>query len=209
MIHDITPMITERLAVFPGDTHASREVLMDMRKGDTLTLSTLRSTVHLGAHTDAPSHYGKNAPTIEQMPLDLYMGPCQVVTPRPITEPNYRVTPDDIQTEIIEPRVLIRTGTFPDPNHFNRDFAAISTELVEYLADRGVSLVGIDTPSVDTAEAKVLEAHHAFLRRGVAILEGIVLTNVPDGRYELIAPPLKLAGFDASPVRAVLRDLDE
>ena len=141
------------------------------------------------------------------MPIDLYIGPCQVVTPRPITEPSHRLTPEDIDAIITEPRVLIRTDSFPDPTHFNNDFAAISTDLVDHLADSGVRLVGIDTPSVDTAEAKTLDAHHAFLRRGVAILEGIVLTDVPDGRYELIALPLKLAGFDASPVRAVLARL--
>ncbi len=208
MIHDITPMITDHLAVFPGDTPASRKVLMDMSKGDNLTLSTLTTTVHLGAHVDAPSHYGKDATTIAKMPLDLYLGPCQVITPRPVSTPEYRLVPSDIECEITEPRVLLRTESFPDPNTFNTDFTALSADLVDFFADKGVRLVGIDTPSVDPAEARDLTAHHQFLHRNVAILEGIVLTDVPDGRYELIALPLKLAGFDASPVRAVLRELD-
>ncbi|MEQ9616987.1 MAG: cyclase family protein [Phycisphaerales bacterium] len=207
MIHDITPLITEKLAVFPGDTPASRRVLMDMAKGDNITLSTLNTTVHLGAHADAPLHYGKDATPIASMPLDLYLGPCQVITPRAVSTPAYRLTPDDIETEITEQRVLIHTGSYPDPRHFNTDFTALSTELIEHFADLGVRLIGIDTPSVDPAEARDLTAHHTFLARNVAILEGIVLTDVPDGRYELIALPLKLAGFDASPVRAVLREL--
>ena len=198
-------MITDRLAVFPGDTPASRKKLMDMHAGDALTLSTLNTTVHLGAHVDAASHYGKDAPTIEQMPLDLYLGPCQVVTPRKPIGPKHRLTVEDFGAPITEQRVLIRTESYADPNHFDPDFTALSVELVDHLADAGVRLVGIDTPSVDVSTAKDLIAHHAFLRRGLAIMEGIVLTGVPDGRYELIALPLKLEGFDASPVRAVLR----
>jgi len=208
MIHDITPAITEALAVFPGDTPASRHVLLDMHKGDVLTLSGIQSTVHLGAHVDAPSHYGKDAPTIEQMPLDLYIGPCQVITPKPCDTPYYRITPDDLRTEITEQRVLLRTNSYPDPMVFKKDFTAVSPELVDHLANRGVRLVGIDTPSVDISVEKDLVSHHAFLRRDVAILEGIVLTDVPDGVYELIALPLKLKGFDASPVRAVLREIE-
>ena len=143
------------------------------------------------------------------MPLDLYIGPCQVVTPRPVSRPEYRLVPGDIECEITERRVLLRTESYPDPNTFNTDFTALSADLVDFFADKGVRLVGIDTPSVDPAEVRDLTAHHQFLHRNVAILEGIVLTDVPDGRYELIALPLKLAGFDASPVRAVLRELAE
>jgi len=100
---------------------------------------------------------------------------------------------------------LLCTGTYPDPERFTTDFAALSPELVEFLHDQGVSLVGIDTPSVDLFDSKALEAHQAFLRHNVSILEGLVLAHVPPGSYELIALPLRLEGFDASPVRAVLR----
>ena len=79
MIYDISPPITPGLAVFPGDTPVSREVLLDMQRGDPLTLSTLRATVHLGAHADAPSHYGRDGRTIDQQSLDLYCGPCRVI----------------------------------------------------------------------------------------------------------------------------------
>ncbi len=88
---------------------------------------------------------------------------------------------------------------------FTEDFAALSVELVGELVRRGVTLVGVDTPSVDLYSAKDLVAHHACLRGDLAILEGLVLAGVPDGVYELLALPLKLAGFDGSPVRAILR----
>ncbi|MFQ5462158.1 MAG: cyclase family protein [Phycisphaerae bacterium] len=203
MAYDITPPISDALKVWPGDTPPSREVLCDMHDGANLTLSTLHATVHLGAHVDAPSHYGTDAPSMETRPVDLYVGPCQVITvevPR-----GARIERDALGESIQAPRVLLHTDTYPDPCCFNKDFAALSAELVDRLAGEGVRLVGIDTPSVDLFESKDLPVHKAFLRHDMAILEGIVLNDVPDGLYELIALPLKLVGFDASPVRAILR----
>ena len=207
MIYDITPPISPRLAVWPGDTLPTREVLCDIGRGDNITLSTLRATVHLGAHADAPSHYGANAPEIHDRSLDYYLGPCQVVR---LTPPRgTRITPatlaHPVPVEIRAERVLFATGTFPDPENFTTDFAALSPELVDYLAGRGVRLVGIDTPSVDLFDSKDLPAHLRFLHHDMAILECLHLAEVPEGLYELIALPLKLVGFDASPVRAILR----
>lgn len=204
MIHDITPPITPSLKVWPGDTPPSREVLSDMRDGANLTLSTLRATVHLGAHADGPNHYGARAPGIDERRLDYYLGRCQVVHVN--ASPRTRVTADMLPA-IDAPRVLIATGTYPDPTVFNEDFAALAPELVEALHAGGVITIGIDTPSVDLFDSKDLPAHKAFLAHDVAVLEGLLLRDVPDGVYELIALPLKLVAFDASPVRAVLRSL--
>lgn len=203
MIYDITPPVSERLRVWPGDTPPAREVLCDLERGDNLTLSTLHATVHLGAHADAPSHYGKGAPTISERSLDYYLGPCQVV--RVAVEPNTRITPAMLSSEIRAERLLLATGSYPDPHRFNEDFAALAPELVRFLHERGVRLVGIDTPSVDLFSSKDLPSHHACLECDLAILEGLVLEGVPEGLYELIALPLRLVGFDASPVRAILR----
>ncbi len=202
MIYDISPLISPRLAVWPGDTPPSREVLCDLARGDNITLSTLRATVHLGAHADAPSHYG-DGPAIDRRELDYYLGPCQVM--RVKVERGQRVTPSMLSEGVVSSRLLLATGTFPDPESFNTDFAALSVDLIDFLHDQGVRLVGIDTPSVDLFESKDLPAHRAFLRHDMAILEGLVLRDVPAGTYELIALPLRLEGFDASPVRAVLR----
>ncbi len=201
---DITPAIGPALAVWPGDTPLTREVLLDLQAGDTVTLSTLRATVHLGAHADAPSHYGADAPTIDQRDLTLYVGPCQVI--HVLAARGQRITAGDFpNVEITEPRVLIATNTFPDSTRFNEDFAALAPDLVDWLHARRVRLVGIDTPSVDLFSDRALRSHQRFLAHDMAILEGLVLKDVPAGVYELLALPLKLAGFDASPVRAVLR----
>ncbi len=204
MLYDITPELSPNLAVWPGDTPLSREVLLDMAQGANLTLSTLHATVHLGAHADAPSHYGAQAPAIDGRELERYLGPCQVMSVS--VERGCRLAPEALGP-VTEERLLIRTGTYPDPNSFNEDFAALSPELIDRLCADGVRLVGVDTPSVDLFHSKDLPAHGACLRHDTAILEGLVLSDVPDGRYELIALPLRLAGFDASPVRAVLRSI--
>jgi arylformamidase len=205
MLYDISPAITRDLRVWPGDTPLSREVLLDMREGANITLSTLRATVHLGAHADAASHYGKDAAGIESRRLEDFLGPCQII--HVDAAPRYRILPNDLPAPIKAPRLLFRTNTYSDPTVFNEDFAALSPELVDHLSQLGVRLVGIDTPSVDLFDSTDLPSHKAFLRHDMAILEGLVLTDVPEGLYELIALPLKLVGFDASPVRAVLRTL--
>ncbi len=205
MIYDLSPAIGASLKVWPGDTPPSREILLDMARGDNLTLSTLRSTVHAGAHADAPSHYGRDGCTIDKCDLARYIGPCQVV--RVPAARNSRVAVSDLTGDIHTERVLLATGTYPDPNRFNEDFAALAPELVDTLYERGVRLIGVDTPSVDLFTSKDLPAHRRFLANDMAILEGLVLHDVPEGDYELIALPLKLVGFDASPVRAVVRTL--
>lgn len=204
-LFDISPRIDSALQVFPGDTPPVREVRLDLQKGDAVTLSTLHATVHLGAHLDAPSHYGRDGRTIDALALAVGLGPCQVV--RVAVERGGCLAPERIDAEIRTPRVLFATGTFPDPTRWNDDFAAVAPECIDWLADQGVRLVGIDTPSIDPAASKALPAHRRALARDLAILEGIVLTDVPAGAYELIALPLRLVGFDASPVRAVLREL--
>lgn len=206
MIHDITPPVTPNLRVWPGDTPPSREVLLDMQTGDNITLSTLHSTVHAGAHADGPNHYGKDAPAIHERDLNYYIGPCQVV--RADVPRGARVGKEHLMDVITEERVLIATGTYPDPTHFNEDFAGLQPDLVAWLNQRGVRTIGVDTPSVDLFTSKDLPAHQMFLQCDMAILEGLVLKDVEPGRYELIALPLKLVGFDASPVRAVLRTLE-
>ena len=116
--------------------------------------------------------------------------------------------PDDLEAPITEPRVLIATESWPDDTTFTKTYAGLGIELVAHLAANSVITVGVDTPSVDTADSKDLPAHHAIRDADVAIIEYLRLASVPSGVYELIALPLKLVGFDASPVRAILRTLD-
>ena len=215
-LYDISPPVGPSLAVFPGDTPLTREVLLDMAKGDSMTLSTLHSTVHLGSHLDAPSHYGRDGETIDVRPLELFVGPARLI--RLAIERGGMITVAAVESALtadeqtvagdeLPERVLLATGTYPDPSFFNLDYAPMDPRLVDWLSNRGVRLVGVDTPSFDSSDSKDLPAHNAMLRNDMNILEGLVLDGVPGGIYELIALPLRLVGFDGSPVRAVLREL--
>ena len=204
MIIDISPEISQSIAVFPGDTPFSKETALSFENGDHLMLSSINSTVHLGAHTDAPCHYSKNGDSIEKAKLDNYVGPSQVIEIN--INRGQRILPEHLNgQQILAPRILFKTNSFPDPNNWNDDFNALSAELIDYLHHEGVFLVGIDTPSVDLANDQDLLSHTKIAEFELSILEGIVLKDVPEGLYELIALPLPLKGLDASPVRAILR----
>ena len=202
-IIDISPIISEEIDVWPGDTPYKREVLMDVDKGDHLGLSKITTTLHLGAHTDAPNHYGKQADGMSSRSLNYYFGPCQIISTK--TPKGERVLLEHLQTqEINAPRVILKTSSFLDHNNWNDDFCSLSVELINFLAQKNVLLVGIDTPSVDPISSKDLPSHHEILKHNMAILEGVILEHVEDGLYTLSALPLNLKSADASPVRAVL-----
>jgi len=208
VLYDISPPISEKTAVWPGDKPFERHWAMQTSQGLHMDLSAIHTTLHIGAHADAPSHYHAGAATIDQIDLDPYLGPCWVIEKKSVglfvTEDDYRSLFEE--HEKVE-RILFRTNSQPDTEIFNADFVAFAPEAVEWLGQRGVKLLGIDTASVDPFTSKTLTAHKTFLKYGIRNLEGLVLTGVPEGRYELIALPLKIAGADASPVRAVLRTL--
>lgn len=202
-IIDISPLITDQIAIWPGDTPLRRHVLCDINSGSNIDLSSINSTVHIGAHADAPRHYNKQGVTIDAVSLEPYLGTCFVHS----VENKALIMPSDCKIPIAMgvKRVLFKTGSFPDPNIFNKNFSAFSPEAIETLALAGVVLVGIDTPSVDPFDSKALPAHQKLFDWNIRNLEGLVLSHVVDGIYELIALPLPLSGFDASPVRAILR----
>lgn len=205
-IYDISPVISEKTAVFPGDTPYQRERLMAFDQGNHLELSTIKTTVHLGAHTDAPIHYHKDGVGMEKRSLDHYLGRCQVI--ECTLSPRERIKPEHIVDIVIfEKRVLFKTSSFTNPNQWHDNFNSLSSELIFELHKKGVITVGIDTPSVDLSDDKILESHHAIYECDMAILEGIILEDVRPGTYELIALPLPLKGADASPVRAILREI--
>lgn len=206
-IFDISPVISPETAVWPGDLALSRQVSMDCHQGDHLTLSSIATTLHIGAHGDAPSHFSAQGKTIDQVSLEAYIGPCAVVTC--LRGSGLLVRGEDLAGRVVPGcrRVLVRTLSYPDLRSFNRDFVAFHPSAIQYLGSLGVILVGIDTPSVDLFESKDLPSHHELARQGMLNLEGLDLRDVDDGEYELIALPLRLKGCDASPVRAILRSL--
>jgi len=203
---DISPVLDAAIAVWPGDVPFARSVSHDIDAGAHLTLSDVRTTLHAGAHADAPSHYAAGGADIASRSLDYYIGQCIVVHVN--VNRGDRIRPMHIAGKgITAPRVLFRTGTFPDPRNWNDDFASLSPEVIDVLHGHGVILVGIDTPSVDPFESKALESHQALAEYDMANLEGLVLEGVAEGAYELIAAPLRIRAGDASPVRALLRTI--
>lgn len=205
---DISPRIHPGIAVWPGDTSFTRDIACAISEGANIDLSSIHTTVHLGAHTDAPNHYVGDGVGIGARALERYLGACLVV--QVTVARGARIYPADLPNDFpdhLPERVLFRTGTYPDPDRWNDDFASLSPELIAHCFDRGACLMGIDTPSIDPFDSKLLESHHAIAERDMAILEGVVLEHVEPGLYELIALPLKIEGADASPVRAVLRTL--
>ena len=206
MLYDLSPTIRQGTPVWPGDTPYTASFTWSIADGATVNVSAITTTPHLGSHADAPLHTEPRGEGIADLALERYLGPCRVVKvpPLPLIEPRHV---DGL--DLASPRrLLFKSESVRDRKSFPERFSALSPELAGLLAERGVLLVGLDTPSVDPFDSKTLDAHHALARGGVAILEGLVLDGVPEGVYELIALPLKLAGLDASPVRAVLRSLE-
>ena len=206
MLYDLSPLVVSSLPVWPGDTPFSTRLAWSIAEGGSVNLTTLTTTPHLGSHADAPFHTEADGVGIEAMPLEPYLGLCRVVEvpAEPLIRPEHLAGVDLSAT----PRLLLKTGSVTDPDRFPERFSALSPDLARALVAARVKLVGLDTPSVDPFDSKTLDAHHILFQGGVANLEGLRLEHVPPGDYELIALPLRLAGLDASPVRAVLRTIE-
>jgi arylformamidase len=202
---DISPTISAAIPVWPGDTPFEASPTWEIKDGCPVHVSRMTMTTHLGAHTDAPSHYDPAGRSIEAVDLAPYLGPCRVIHCIGVATVQPEHVADYIQDA--PPRVLLRTYKSAPQQAWDPAFPAIAPDTIALLAAKGVILIGTDAASLDPQDSKRLPAHHAVRRHAMAILEGIVLDGVPPGDYELIALPLKLAGMDASPVRAILRAL--
>ncbi|QOY93125.1 arylformamidase [Massilia sp. UMI-21] len=202
---DISPTISAAIPVWPGDTPFAASPTWQIQDGCPVRVSRMTMTTHLGAHTDAPSHYDPAGSAIDAVDLRPYIGPCRVI--HCIGAGAVEAAHLEGKLDGVPPRVLLRTYASAPQTAWDPAFAAVTPAAIALLASRGAILVGTDTPSLDPQDSKTLDAHHAVRANGMAILEGIVLDEVPEGDYELLALPLKLAGMDASPVRAVLREL--
>lgn len=177
-----------------------------MSRGDTNNSSSVHTSVHAGTHVDAPFHFVADGQTIESLPLETFIGPARVCA----VEAGSHITAADVRRAdlVNETRVLFKTrnSTLLKKGVYDPAFAPFSVEAAEALVALGVKLVGLDYLSAAAATEQV-PVHRAFLDRGVILLEGVDLSAVPPGRYELFCPPVKLAGSDGAPCRAVLREL--
>lgn len=203
---DISPPVHAGSPVFPGDAPFRSVWAARIGPGCPVNVSTLTLSPHTGAHADAPLHYDDAGAPAGALDLEPYLGPCRVIHAigrGPLVRAEHLAH----ALHALPPRVLVRTYERAPVGRWDPALAAFAPEAVEQLADLGVRLVGIDTASIDPAASKTLDSHQAVRRRGLRVLENLVLDDVPEGDYELIALPLKLTTADASPVRAVLREL--
>ena len=201
---DISPPVHGGTPVFPGDAAYAQTWAATIGLGCPVNVGTLRLSPHTGAHADAPLHYANDGVPAGLLDLEPYLGPCRVIhalAARPL------VRWSDLAHALdgLPPRVLVRTYARMPVDRWDPDLPAFAPETVERLADAGVRLIGIDSASIDPADSKSLDSHQVIRRRDLRVLENLVLDDVPEGDYELIALPLKLVTADASPVRAVLR----
>jgi len=203
---DISPAVHADSPVFPGDTPYRQQWAARISPGCPVNVSAITFSPHVGAHADAPLHYDPQGAAIGEVDLQPYLGPCRVVhalAAGPLVMPSHLTH----ALERLPPRVLVRTcARFPH-TAFDAQLTALHPDTLRLLAAQGVRLVGIDSASVDRADSKTLDSHQVLRALDMRVLENLCLDDVPEGDYELIALPLKLSTADASPVRAVLREL--
>ena len=203
---DISPPVHAGAPVFPGDTAYSQQWATTIGPGCPVNVSAITLSPHVGAHADAPLHYDAQGAAIGAVSLDAFIGPCRVIHAigcGPLIKPEHIAH----ALNRLPPRVLVRVYERQPQDAFDNALPAFAPETVEQLADLGAQLIGIDSASIDPANSKALDSHQVIRRRGLRVLENLLLDDVPEGDYELIALPLKLTTADASPVRAVLREL--
>ena len=207
-IYDISQTLSERIAVWPGDQKFRRRWSMRIREGQSCNVSAVTMSVHTGTHLDAPYHFDEAGSDIAGVSLRNFIGPARVVAVPAAQELICAPFLQGLDWRGVE-RVLFKTSASDiAEDRFERNFAFLTEDGAEFLAQRGLLLVGTDAPSVEAYDSKTLDCHKILSRHGISILEGTRLAQVPPGDYELICLPLRLAGLDGSPVRAILRRPD-
>lgn len=213
-IVDISPMIRASSPVWPGDTAFELRSKWSIESGDSVSVGTVTSTTHIGAHIDSPAHVVADAPTIESISLDACIGPCVVLDVSDLvgrdSQPHRQVQLEALlsriaaATEFPVERLLLRHAT-AERAEWDPDLPGLDPRVVRWFAAQGGKLIGLDLASFDPVESKSLDAHREAIAGGIVMLEGLDLSNASEGEAELIALPLPWEGADASPVRAVLR----
>ncbi|MGA4517894.1 arylformamidase [Solibacillus silvestris] len=199
---DITQPMKNGMPNWPGDIPFSFEVGYTKQQTGSVNIGRMTTSLHTGTHADAPFHFNSEAETIEQLDVNVYIGDCVIVD---------CIGQEMVTAQSLEPvdfrsakRVLLKTIEQPSAA-FPETIPVIHPNVAPFLKERGVILLGIDNPSVDPLDSKEVLAHHKLYEHGIHILEGLDLGHVQQGLYELIALPLKIAGADGAPVRAVVR----
>jgi arylformamidase len=208
-LHDVSVLISEDLPVWPGDPGISMTLASSLQQGDSANVTRLEMGVHTGTHIDAPCHFEADGVAIDQLPIETLIGSCQVFD---LQEIKGGIGPDDLQRLDFKgtTRVLFKTSNSiwweSSEREFQKEFVYITEEGAKFLIDHDVKLVGVDYLSVEKFGSSGHATHHLLLRSQVVIVEGLNLSGISSGEYELIALPLRLKGSDGSPARVILRE---
>jgi len=210
-IWDISRTLSNDLAEWPGDEPCCFRLTRQKVKGESVNLGAISMSVHNGTHADAQFHFDTNGESIEKAPLETYLGRATVVDLAQAfldSKEKHLITIEDLRpsAEAIAAtsRVLVKTGRWSDSAVFPNQIPVIAADVPAWLQKNGVKLLGMDLPSVDEIDSKSLQNHHALARAGIAIVESLDLSDVASGIYQFAAPPLKIAGGDGAPMRAIL-----
>jgi arylformamidase len=204
MIRDISIGVQQGTPEWPGDTPYSCRWTWSMSKGASVNVSAFTCSPHVGTHADAPLHVRDGWPGVHELPLEPFVGPARVVD---VSKHDGVIEIEQLGLNGDVERLLLRTGRTIASGRFPERWPMLSERCARELLGRGLRLLGVDAPSVDERESKTLEVHRMIFSGNACVLENLDLRRVTPGEYELIAPPLKLMGLDAAPVRAVLRSL--
>jgi len=210
-IWDISRTLSNDFAEWPGDQPFHYRVTRDIAKGQSVNLGAITMSVHNGTHADARFHFDIKGESIEKTPLDIYLGRATVVDLAQAffrSKEKHLITTEDLKPHAEDiaatSRLLVKTGRWSDSTIFPNQIPVIAADVPRWLQKNGVKLIGVDLPSMDEIDSKSLQNHHALARAGIAIVESLDLSEVAPGIYNLAALPLKIAGSDGAPVRAVL-----
>jgi arylformamidase len=210
-IWDISRTLSNDLAEWPGDEPCCFQLTRQKTKGESVNLGAISMSVHNGTHADARFHFNTNGESIEKAPLETYLGHATVVDLGQAfldSKEKHLITIEDLRpsAEAIAAtsRLLVKTGQWSDSTVFPNQIPVIAADVPAWLQKNGVKLLGMDLPSVDELDSKSLQNHHALARAGIAIVESLDLSDVASGIYQFAALPLKIAGGDGAPMRAIL-----
>ena len=210
-IWDISRTLSNDFAEWPGDEPFHYRLTGEIAKGQSVNLGAISMSVHNGTHADARFHFDKKGESIEKTPLDIYLGRATVVDLAQTflhSKEKHLITTEDLKPHAEDiaatSRLLVKTGRWQDSTIFPEQIPVIAADVPAWLQKNGVKLLGLDLPSMDEIDSKSLQNHHALASAEIAIVESLDLSEVASGIYNLAALPLKIAGGDGAPVRAVL-----
>ena len=205
MLYDATLSIHEKMGVFPGDPPFEKKPVSRIRNGDDYNLTRIHMNTHLGTHVDPPAHFIENGATVDQIALEILVGPGLVADLRGCS----RINAESLEKAGItdDKRVLLKTDNGPRlrDSAFHPGYSHLTPDGARLLIERQVCLVGIDGLSIEHNENPGSPVHHMLLEAGVLVVEAVDLLDVPPGKYEIFCLPLKIKGADGAPARVILR----